>query len=455
MFTQLTEKLSQTFRNLRGRGRLTEDNIAAAMREVRIALLQADVALPVARAFVEAVKTRALGREVTASLSPGQAVIAVVHAELVKLMGEANAALDLRASAEGPAVILVAGLQGVGKTTTVGKLGKRLKEREGKKVLLASADVYRPAAIEQLRILASAAGAEFFAAPAAADAVQVARDALAAARGGGVDVLLLDTAGRLHLEEAMMDEIKRIHQAVAPAETLFVADSMSGQDAVNSARAFDEALALTGVVLTKTDGDARGGAALSIRHVTGKPIKFIGVGEGLDALEAFHPERVASRVLGMGDVLTLVEEARRKVDKKKARKMAGKIAKGRGFDLTDLREQLMQMEEMGGMSALLEKLPQMEGAMQKMSAQFGNTAHTIAIINSMTPHERRYPAVLRASRKQRIAKGAGVRVQEVNKLLKQFMQMQKMSKKMRSAKMQKMMKRMPKGPGGMPFAPPG
>ena len=451
MFDQLSDKLKHTLRNLRGRGRLTEDNIAEAMREVRIALLQADVSLEVTRRFIDKVKARAVEREVLDSLSPGQAVIAVVHRELVALMGEANDELNL--AAQPPAVMLVTGLQGAGKTTTVGKLAKLLKQRHRKNVLVASADVYRPAAVEQLRLLAADAGARFFSGDAGDDPVAIATAAVAEAHKSAADVVLIDTAGRLHVDEDMMAEIQRIHRAVNPVETLFVVDSMSGQDAVNSARAFDEALSFTGVVLTKTDGDARGGAALSIRHATGKPIKFLGVGEGLDALEPFHPERVASRILGMGDVLSLVEEAERTVDERKAKKMAAKVATGKAFDLEDFRDQLTQMEQMGGMSGLMEKLPGMERVPQKAREQFGGgqSARTIAIINSMTPHERRFPAVLRGARKKRIARGSGVQVQEVNRLLKQFMQMQKMMKRMKKqGGMKQMMEQLRRG--GMPGA---
>ena len=451
MFDQLSDQLKQTFRNLRGRGRLSEENIAEAMREVRVALLQADVSLEVTRSFIEQVKTRALEREVLGSLSPGQAVIAVVHRELVSLMGEANDELNL--AAQPPVVILVAGLQGAGKTTTVGKLARLLTQRHRKDVLVAGADVYRPAAIEQLRLLAADAGARFFTGEQGHDAVDIAAASVAEARKSAADVVIIDTAGRLHMDGEMMTEIQRIHAAVNPTETLFVVDSMSGQDAVNSARAFDQALSFTGVVLTKTDGDARGGAALSIRHATGKPIKFIGVGEGLDALEAFHPERVASRILGMGDVLSLVEEAERKVDQDQAKKIAAKITKGKSFDLEDFRDQLMQMETMGGMSGIMDKLPGMGQVPQKALNQFGvgQTARTIAIINSMTPHERHFPAVLRGSRKKRIANGAGVQVQEVNRLLKQFMQMQKMMKRMnKKGGMKQMMEQMQRG--GMPGA---
>jgi len=430
MFDQLSDKLKLTFRNLRGRGRLSEDNIAQAMREVRIALLEADVALDLAREFVDTVKARALGREVLASLSPGQAVIGVVNEELVKLLGQSNDALNL--SARPPVVILLAGLQGAGKTTTAGKLARHLIERRRISVLVAGVDVHRPAAMEQLRLLCDSAGARFFDAGGVGDAVAIAAAALEAAKKSAADALIIDSAGRQHIDAELMDEIRRIHAAVAPHETLFVADSMSGQDAVNSARAFNDALSITGVVLTKTDGDARGGAALSIRAATGKMIKFLGAGEGLDALEAFHPERVASRILGMGDVLTLVEDAQRKVDRDKAKKMATKLATGRGFDLSDFREQLQEMENFGGGAALLEKLPGAErlpaGAAGLFEAK--KTAGAIAIISAMTPQERKFPAMLRASRKRRIATGAGRPVQEVNQLLRQFMQTQKMMKKM-------------------------
>ncbi|MDA7957080.1 MAG: signal recognition particle protein [Gammaproteobacteria bacterium] len=452
MFDQLSEKLTSAFRALGGRGRLSEANIAGAMREVRVALLQADVSLEVAREFVDAVKTRALGREVLGSLSPGQAVIAVVREELVRLMGEENDALNLAAAP--PAGILLAGLQGAGKTTTAGKLARLLIKRERKRVLLASADVHRPAAAEQLRLLAEAAGGEFFAMEnTGSGAVEIAAAARDAARAMSADVVLVDTAGRLHIDAEMMKELRGIHAALQPVETLFVADSMAGQDAVATARAFDRELALTGVVLTKTDGDARGGAALAIRRVTGKPIKFLGAGEGLDALEPFHPERVASRILGMGDVLTLVEEVEQKVGRERAEKAAAKIAKGRGFDLEDFREQLRQLENLGGLPALLEKLPMGMGAgMPKAAlgeAAGKQAARNIAIINSMTPHERRFPAVLRGSRKKRIARGAGAQVQEVNRLLKQFLQMQKMMKRAgKKGGMQQMMAQLQRG--GMP-----
>ncbi len=449
MFSKLSDRLKQTFKTLSGRGRLTEDNIQDALREVRIALLEADVALPVVRSFIDRVRERAIGREVLDSLQPGQAVIKVVHEELVALMGAHNDALDL--SARPPAVILMAGLQGAGKTTTVGKLARFLIERHKKSVGVVSADVYRPAAIDQLERVAGSVGASFFRSSPDQDPVRIARDALEDARRSGRDVLIVDTAGRLHVDEALMDEVRRIHAAIEPVETLFVVDAMTGQDAVTSARAFDEALPLTGVILTKTDGDARGGAALSLREVTGKPIKFLGAGEAMDALEPFHPERVASRILGMGDVLTLVEEIERKIDRDKAEKLATKVRKGKGFDLADFRDQLLEMEKMGGFSSLIDKLPGMGNLPAGALNQVGDaqTRRVVAIINSMTPHERAFPAVIRGSRKKRIASGSGTEVQDVNRLLKQFTQMQKMMKKMGNKKqMMRMMGQM--GRGGMP-----
>ena len=430
MFSRLGERLKQTFKTLSGRGRLNEDNVRDALREVRVALLEADVALPVAREFIERVRERAVGREVSGSLQPGQAVVKVVHDELVELMGARNDALDL--AARPPAVVLVAGLQGAGKTTTVGKLARYLKEIEKKKVMVASVDVYRPAAIEQLAVLAKAAGAEFFLSDGERRPARIARSAREQAARVLADVLIVDTAGRLHVDEKLMDEIGDVHRAIDPVETLFVVDSMTGQDAVNSARAFDAALPLTGVVLTKVDGDARGGAALSIRHVTGKPIKFLGSGEGLEALEAFHPDRVASRILGMGDVLTLVEDIERKVDRDKAERLAAKVRKGGGFDLGDFREQLLQMEEMGGVASLIDKLPGAgripDGALNRLG--LGQTRRVVAVIDSMTPSERMHPALIKGSRKRRIAAGSGTAVQDVNRLLRQFGQMQKMMKKM-------------------------
>ena len=429
MFSQLGDRLNTTFKGLTGRGRLSEDNIRDALREVRIALLEADVALPVVRSFLERVREKAVGEAVLGSLSPGQAVIKVVHDELVVLMGAQNEALDL--AARPPAVILLAGLQGAGKTTTAAKLARFLREREKKQVLLCSVDVYRPAAIEQLAQLAGQTGVGFLSE--GKDPVSIAQNALAQARVRSDDVLIIDTAGRLHVDDEMMAELKAVHAAVTPVETLFVVDSMTGQDAVTSAGAFNDVLELTGVILTKTDGDARGGAALSVREVTGKPIKFLGVGEDSAALEAFFPDRVASRILGMGDVVGLVEEVERSVDQEKARKISQKLKKGKGFDLGDFRDQLHEVEKMGGLGGVMEKIPGMSSLPQAARAQVGGaeTGRLIAIINSMTPGERAFPGVIKGSRKRRIAAGSGTQVQEVNRLLKQFTQMQKMMKKMK------------------------
>ena len=459
MFDNLTERLGKVLNNLRGQGRLTEENIKDTMREVRMALLEADVALPVVRAFVDQVKDKAMGEQVMKSLTPGQTLIKIVNDELVKVMGEANESLDL--AAQPPAVILMAGLQGSGKTTSVAKLSRWLQERVKKKVMVVSCDVYRPAAIDQLRTLAAEVKAEFFPSSPDQEPVQIAQDALTRAKKSFTDVLIVDTAGRLHVDEQMMEEIKLLHQAINPVETLFVVDSMTGQDAANTAKAFNEALPLTGVILTKADGDARGGAALSIRQITGKPIKFIGMGEKTDALEPFHPDRVASRILGMGDVLSLVEEVTRKVDRDKAEKLAKKLQKGKDFDLEDFKEQMLQMANMGGMRSLLDKLPGMGELPEQVKNQVNDKemGRLIAIINSMTPHERRFPAVIKGSRKRRIAAGSGTQVQDVNKLLKQFTQMQKMMKKMKGGGMKKMMRTlggrfpgggMPPG-GGFPF----
>jgi len=451
MFSQLGDRLKTTFKGLTGRGRLSEDNIRDALREVRIALLEADVALPVVRSFLERVREKAVGEAVLGSLSPGQAVIKVVRDELVVLMGAQNEALDL--AARPPAVILLAGLQGAGKTTTAAKLARFLREREKKQVLLCSVDVYRPAAIEQLAQLAGQTGVGFLSE--GKDPVSIAQNALAQARVRSDDVLIIDTAGRLHVDDQMMTELKAVHAAVAPVETLFVVDSMTGQDAVTSAGAFNDALELTGVILTKTDGDARGGAALSVREVTGKPIKFLGIGEDSAALEAFFPDRVASRILGMGDVVGLVEEVERSVDQEKARKISQKLEKGKGFDLEDFRGQLHEVEKMGGLGSLMEKIPGMSSLPQAARAQVGGaeTARLIAIINSMTPGERAFPGVIKGSRKRRIAAGSGTQVQEVNRLLKQFTQMQKMMKKMKGkGGMTKLMGQMKGGgfPGGGP-----
>jgi len=453
MFDQLAGRLKTTLSSLTARGRLTEENIKETLREVRIALLEADVALPVAKAFIGRVRERAIGQEVLEGLNPGQAVITVVQKELESLMGGESEPLNLKSRP--PVVIMVAGLQGAGKTTTVAKLAKRLKERDRKRVMVASVDIYRPAAIDQLEKLASEIEVGFHSVSSGQNAVAIATAAVEAAKRRVMDILILDTAGRLHIDQEMMLELQSVHEATTPTETLFVVDSLTGQDAVNSAKAFDEALPLSGVVLTKTDGDARGGAALSIRQVTGKPIKFLGIGEALDAIEPFHPERVASRILGMGDILSLVEEVERKVDRKKSEKLVKKIKKGKGFDLNDFREQLQQMESMGGIGSMVEKLPGMgnltKGALDR--AKGGESRHVIAIINSMTPQERQFPALIKASRKKRIASGSGVQVQEVNRLLKQFQQMQKMMKKMKGGKnMARMMAGMKEKMGsGMPF----
>jgi len=451
MFENLTGRLQTTLKRLRGEARLTEANIADALREVRMALLEADVALPVVKSFIEDVRAKAVGQEVLASLAPGQAVIKVVHDALVALMGETNESLDL--ATRPPAVVLMAGLQGSGKTTSAAKLARFLRERERKSVLLVSADVYRPAAIEQLQRLAAQVGADFFPSHPDQQPVDIARTALDQARRSAADVLIVDTAGRLHVDAAMMDEIKTLHAALEPVETLFVVDSMTGQDAVNTAKAFNDALPLTGVILTKTDGDARGGAALSVRAITGKPIKFLGSGEKIDALEPFHPERMASRILGMGDVLSLVEQAQRTVDQEQAQALARKVAKGSGFDLSDFREQLLQMEKMGGMASMLDKLPGMGQApnAEQLAQGERQMRRTVAIINSMTPEERRKPDMIRGSRKRRIAAGSGTQVQDVNRLLKQFMEMQAMMKRLGKGGMQKMLRGLKGRLPGMPF----
>lgn len=443
MLDNLTQRLSKVVKSLRGQARLTEDNIQDALREVRMALLEADVALPVVKDFIARVKEKAIGQEVIGSLSPGQALVGVVHDELKALMGGSHSGLNL--ATQPPAVILMAGLQGAGKTTTTGKLGKLLAERMKKKVLAVSTDVYRPAAIDQLKAVAGQAGIEFFASTPDQKPVDIALAALDYARRHYFDVLLVDTAGRLAIDEAMMAEIQALHAALNPVETLFVVDAMLGQDAVNTARAFNDALPLTGVVLTKLDGDARGGAALSVRHVTGKPLKFAGVGEKLSGLEEFHPERMASRILGMGDILGLVEEARRGVDEEKARAFAQKLKSGKGFDLNDFKEQIGQVRGMGGISAMLNKLPA-QFALAAGKLQGGVEEKMIAriegIINSMTPQERAKPEIIKASRKRRIAAGAGVTVQEVNRLLNQFEQTQKMMKQFSKGGMQKMLRRL-------------
>ncbi|MEN8205843.1 MAG: signal recognition particle protein [Pseudomonadota bacterium] len=453
MFDNLTDRLSRTIRNLRGQGRLSEDNINDALRDVRMALLEADVALPVVKDFIGRVRERAMGRDVLKSLSPGQMLVKVVNDELVHTMGEANDGLDL--NVQPPAVILMAGLQGSGKTTSTAKLARMLKEREKKSVLVASCDIYRPAAIDQLQTLAGEVEAGFFPSRTDQDPVRIAENAISHARKQHLDVVIIDTAGRLHIDDEMMAEIRRIHEAVNPVETLFVVDSMTGQDAANTARTFNDVLPLTGVILTKADGDARGGAALSIRAITGKPIKFIGVGEKTAALEAFHPDRIASRILGMGDILSLVEEAEQKVDKEQVEKLAKKITRGKGFDMNDFRDQLEQMLNMGGLAGMMDKMPGM-GQMPKNAMMDDSQVHRMkAIINSMTRHERSYPAVIKGSRRRRIAAGSGTQVQDVNRLLKQHLQMQKMMKKMSRGGMGKMLRgmkgKMPQGGQGFPF----
>ena len=454
MFDNLTARLSRTVENLRGRGRITEENVAETLRETRVALLEADVALPVVKSFIESVKAKALGQEVLASLTPGQAFIGILHQELVQLMGGEIGGFALRA--QPPVVVLLAGLQGAGKTTTAAKLAQRLIERDRKRVLLASTDVRRPAAMLQLERLAGQVHAEYFAAPAGATPAQIARAALERSRSSVFDVLIVDTAGRLHVDEELMREVREIGAAVGAAERLFVVDAMAGQDAVNAARAFGAALDLTGIILTKADGDARGGAALSVRQITGKPIVFIGVGEKTEALEPFDPERMASRILGMGDVVSLVEQVHAKVDHAEAQRIAHKVVKGKGFDMSDLRSQLEQLQKMGGVGALLDKLP---GAVTKkgsaVSADQGDRElrRQIAIINSMTPRERRNPAIIDGSRRRRIAGGSGVQVQDVNRLLKQFQEMQRVMKSMKGGKLRGLLGAL-KG-GGLPPGFPG
>jgi signal recognition particle subunit SRP54 len=439
MFDALSERLGRVMKTLRGEARLTENNIQDALREVRLALLEADVALPVVKQFIAAVREKAVGQEVLGSLSPGQALVGVVHRELSALMGGPAVPLDLATAP--PAVILLAGLQGSGKTTTAAKLARKLASESRKKVLLASADVYRPAAMEQLETLAKQIGVEYFATPATQAPVAIARDALDWARKHYHDVLILDTAGRLAIDDAMMHEIAELHQTLEPIETLFVVDAMQGQDAVKTARAFADALPLTGIVLTKLDGDARGGAALSVRQITGAPIKFVGVAEKLEGLETFHPERMASRILGMGDVLTLIEEAHKQVDVEQAKVLAKKVKSGKGFDLDDFREQIVQMRKMGGMQGLLDKLPgEIARAAQASQVDERAIGRLEAIISSMTPQERARPEILKASRKRRVAAGAGVSVQEVNRLLNQFEQAQKMMKMVAKGGMQKMLR---------------
>jgi signal recognition particle subunit SRP54 len=449
MFDNLSGRLSDAARQLSGKGRLTETNIKDTLRQVRLALLEADVALPVVKSFIERIRERALGEEVGKSLTPGQSLVKIIHAELVRILGSESAPLDLRA--QPPVVILLAGLQGTGKTTTAAKLAKRLIDVEKKKVMLVSVDVHRPAAILQLQTLAAEVGALHCASEATERPTAIVARSLDEARRSHVDVLIVDTAGRLHIDGQMMQEVIDVHKAAGPHETLFVVDSMAGQDAVNSATAFNESLPLTGIVLTKTDGDAKGGVALSVREVIGKPIRFMGIGEKVDALEAFHPDRMASRILGMGDVLTLVEEIEQKVSKDQTEKLAKKLKKGRGFDLADLRDQLEQMMNMGGLASMLEKLPlpgNVNPAALKDSANEAKIRRQIAIINSMTPAERRFPKIINGSRKKRIAGGAGQQIQDVNRLLKQHMQMEKMMKKVSRGGIKKFMRGMPGG--GMP-----
>ena len=449
MFENLTGRLSDAARNLSGKGRLTEANIKDTLRQVRLALLEADVALPVVKTFIDRIRERAVGEEVAKSLTPGQALAKIIHNELVAILGGDHAPLDLKA--QPPTVMLLAGLQGAGKTTSAAKLAKRLIEKDKKRVMLVSVDVHRPAAILQLKTLAVEVGALHCDSEPSEAPVAIVERALDEARRSHADVLIVDTAGRLHIDSGMMDEVAAVHAAARPRETLFVVDSMAGQDAVNAATAFSKALPLTGVVLTKADGDAKGGVALSVREITGQPIRFLGVGEKVDGLEAFHPERMASRILGMGDVLSLVEEIEDKVSREKTEKLAKKLKKGRGFDLSDLRDQFEQMMNMGGLGAMLDKLPipgNVNAAALKDGVGEQQMRRQIAIINSMTPAERRFPKTINGSRKKRIAKGCGLQVQDVNRLLKQFTQMEKMMKKMSRGGMKKMMRGMPRG--GLP-----
>ncbi|UTF60562.1 signal recognition particle protein [Gilvimarinus sp. DA14] len=454
MFDNLQDRLAGTFKKITGKARLTDDNIQATLREVRKALLEADVALPVVKDFVGRVRSRALGTQVGKALNPGQQFLKIVESELIAVMGEANESLNL--ATRPPAVILMAGLQGAGKTTSVAKLAKFLTEREKKKVLVVSADVYRPAAIAQLQTLAQEVGVECFPSSETDKPEAIATAAIDHAKRQFFDVLIVDTAGRLHIDAALMDEIRLLHEVTDPVETLFVIDAMIGQDAVNTAQAFNDALPLTGVILTKADGDARGGAALSVRQVTGKPIKFLGMGEKVDALEPFHPDRIASRILGMGDVMSLIEEAERKIDKDKAEKLVKKVQKGKRFDLEDLRDQLQQMQDMGGLTGLMDKLPGMGNMGQMMQqADMGKQFKVMeALIGSMTPWERRNPDGLTSSRKRRITQGSGTNIQDLNRLLKQHKQMAKMMKKMKGGGMSKMMRglggMMPGGGGGLP-----
>jgi len=455
MFETLTERLSHTLRAVTGKATLSDDNIRDTLREVRMALLEADVALPVVQTFVEQVREQALGQQVSASLNPGQAFLKIVQAELTRTMGDGGEGLDL--SVKPPAIVLLAGLQGAGKTTTVAKLARRLKEHDGKSVMVVSADVYRPAAIRQLETLAAEVGVHFHPSDATQKPLDIVRGAVTSARIRFADVLLVDTAGRLAIDEPMMAEIAELQRELKPSETLFVVDAMTGQDAANTAKAFAETLPLTGIILTKVDADTRGGAALSVRSITGKPIKFLGTGEKTAALEPFHPDRLASRILGMGDVLSLIEQAEQQIDRKKAEKLVRKVRKGQRFDLEDFRDQLQQVTRMGGMREMLDKLPGM-GGVAKMAEQNMDIklfARMEAMINSMTPAERRNPDLIAGSRKRRITVGSGTQVQDLNRLLKQHKQMQKMMKKMKGGGMERMMRgmggRLPPGGGGFPF----
>ncbi len=454
MFDNLTDRLTQSIKKIRGQASLTEDNIKGILRDIRVALLEADVALPVVKSFIDDVKQRALGQEVLSSVKPGQMMVKVVQEELERVLGEETQGINF--NAQPPVVILMAGLQGAGKTTTSGKLAKYLTEQQQKKVMMVSADVYRPAAIEQLQTVGEQIGVSVHPSSVIDDPVSIGQSAVDAAKKGFFDVLIVDTAGRLAVDESMMQEIKALQDSLNPTETLFVVDAMTGQDAANTAKAFSDVLALTGVVLTKVDGDARGGAALSVKTITGKPIKFQGVGEKMDALEPFHPDRIASSILGMGDVLSLVEEAERKIDKKKAEKFAKKVKSGNKFTLEDFQEQLLQMQNMGGMSSMLDKLPgmgQLPDAV-KNQASDKHTNQMLAVINSMTVKEKRYPQLIKGSRKRRIANGSGTNIQDVSKLLKQYNQMQKMMRKFKGKGMMKMMQKLGgklPGGGGMPF----
>ena len=448
MFENLTERLTRTFKNLSGQGKFTEDNMQQALREVRLSLIEADVALPVIKDFIEHIKEQALGKEVVTSLKPDQALLKIINDELVKIMGDKRSELNFKT--QPPAIILLAGLQGSGKTTSAAKLARYLKDTEKKKVMLVSVDIYRPAAIHQLKLLANEVDVAFFDSLPSESPTNIVNKAIDLAKKQFMDVVIIDTAGRLHIDTEMMAEIKEIHHQANPIETLFVVDSMTGQDAANTAKAFHEALPLTGVILTKTDGDARGGAALSVRQITGQPIKFMGHGEKVDALEPFHPDRVASRILGMGDILSLIEEVERKADKASSEKLAKKLKKGKGFDLDDFKQQLLQMNNMGGLSGMISKLPGLGGKIpQEAMSQVGDKAlsKTIAIINSMTMKERRLPKIIIGSRKKRIALGSGTDIQDVNRLLKQFTQMQKMMKKFTKPGG---MKQMMRGMGGIP-----